>query len=77
MSLFINKVAGRGSGTGAFLRIYRTPPGDCFWRKMSRLLITGKSVNFGINSIKLRGSLSQNNLPLRLKNSQTIDEFKS
>ena len=43
-------------------------------RKGSRLLIpSAKSVNFGTNSITFRGSLLRNNLPLRLKNGQTID----
>ena len=47
-------------------------------RKGSRLLIPpAKSVNFGTNSVTFRGSLLWNNLPLRLKNSQTIDDFKS
>ena len=46
-------------------------------RKVSRLLIqTAKSVNFGTNSITFRGNLLWNNLPLRLKNSQTILDFK-
>ena len=46
-------------------------------RKGSRLLISlAKSVNFGTNSITFRGSLLWNNLPLRLKNSQTTDDFK-
>ena len=47
-------------------------------RKGSRLLIPpAKFMNFGTNSVTLRGSLLRNNLPLRLKNSQTIDDFKS
>ena len=47
-------------------------------RKGSRLLVPpAKSVNFGANSVTFRGSLLWNNLPLRLKNSQTIDDFKS
>ena len=46
-------------------------------RKGSRLLIPpAKSVNFGVNSITFRGSLLWNNLPLRLKYNQTIDDFK-
>ena len=47
-------------------------------RKGSRLLVPpAESVNFGANSVTFRGSLLWNNLPLRLKNSQTIDDFKS
>ena len=46
-------------------------------RKGRRLLIPpAKSVNFGTNSIKFRGSLLWKNLPLRLKSSKTIDDFK-
>ena len=45
--------------------------------KGSRLLIPpAKSVNFGSNSTKFRGSLLWINVPLRLKNSQTTDDFK-
>ena len=45
--------------------------------KGSRLLIPpAKSVNFGTNLITFRGSLLWNNLYLRLKNCQTIDDFK-
>ena len=45
--------------------------------KRSRLLMPpAKSVNFGKNSITFRGRLLWNNLPLRLKNSQPIDDFK-
>ena len=52
-------------------------PNLCNLRKGSRLLIRpAKSVNFGINSLTFRGSLLWNNLPLRLKNSQTIDELE-
>ena len=47
-------------------------------RKGNRLLIPpAKSVNFGTNLVTFRGSLLWNNLPLRLQNSQTIDDFKS
>ena len=47
-------------------------------RKGSRLLIPpAKSMNFGTNSVTFRGNLLWNNLPLRLKNSQTIGDFKS
>ena len=58
---------------------------DCFntnpipynLRKGSRFLIPpAKSVNFGINSITFKGSLLWNNLPLRCRNSQAIDDFK-
>ena len=53
---------------------------DCIpWNliKGNRLLIPPvKSVNFGTNSITFRGILSWNNLLLKLKNSQTIDDFK-
>ena len=46
-------------------------------RKGSRLLKPpAKSLNFGTNSITFRGSFLWNNLPLRLKNSQAIDDFK-
>ena len=47
-------------------------------RKGSTLLIPlAKSVNFGTNLVTFRGSLLWNNLPLRLKKSQSIDDFKS
>ena len=47
-------------------------------RKGTRLLMPPtKSVNFGTNSVTFRGSFSWNNLSLRLKISQTIDDFKS
>ena len=47
-------------------------------RKRSRLLILpAKFVDFGTNSVTFRGSLLWNNLPLRLKNSLTINDFKS
>ena len=57
---------------------FNTNPIPYNLRKGSKLLIPpGKSVNFGTNSVTFRGSLLLNNLPLRLKNSQTIDDFKS
>ena len=57
---------------------FNTNPIPYHLRKGSRLLIPpAKSVNFGTNSVTFRGSLLWNNLPLRLKNSQTIDDFKS
>ena len=61
-----------------FMRNYfNENPILCNLRKGSRLLIPpAKSVNFGINSLTFRGSLLWNNLPLRLKNSQTIDELE-
>ena len=40
------------------------------------LLPPTKFVKFGINSLIFRGRLLRNNLPLNLKNCQTIDEFK-
>ena len=47
-------------------------------RKGSKLLILpAKCVKFGTNSVTFRGSLLWNNLPLRLKTGQTIDDFKS
>ena len=47
-------------------------------RKGSRLLILpAKSVNLGTNSVTFRGSLLWNSLPLRLRNSQKIDDLKS
>ena len=56
---------------------FNTNPIPYNLRKGSRLLIpSAKSKNFGTNSIKSRGSLLWNNLPLRLKNSQTTDDFK-
>ena len=56
---------------------FNTNPIPYNLRKGSRLLIPpAKPVNFGTNSITFRGSLLWNNLPLRLKNSQTIDDFK-
>ena len=46
-------------------------------RKGSMLLkLSANSVNFGTNSAALRGSLLWNNLVLRLKTSETIDDFK-
>ena len=46
-------------------------------RKGSRLLIPPAiCVNFGTNSTTFRGSLLWINVPLRLKNSQTTDDFK-
>ena len=57
---------------------FNTNPIPYNLRKESRLLIPPtKSVNFGKNSITFRGNLLWNNLPSRLKNSQTIDDFKS
>ena len=35
-----------------------------------------KSFRFGLHSIHFRGSIPWNNLPLSLKNSQTINKFK-
>ena len=56
---------------------FNTKPIPYNLRKGSRLLIPpAKSANFGTNSITFRESLLWNNLPLRLKNSQTIDDFK-
>ena len=56
---------------------FNTNPITYNLRKGSRLLVPpAKPVNFGTNSITFRGSLLWNNLPLRLKNSQTIDDFK-
>ena len=56
---------------------FKTNPIPYNLRKDGRLLIPpAKSVNFGTNSVTFRGSLLWNNLPLRLKNSQTIDDFK-
>ena len=47
-------------------------------RRGSRLLIApATSVNFRTNSVTFRGSFLWNNLPLRLKNKQTTDDFKS
>ena len=46
-------------------------------RKRSMLLTPhAKAVNFGTNLITLRVILIWSNLPLRLKNNQTIDDFK-
>ena len=45
-------------------------------RKGSRLLISpAKSVNFRTNSVTFRDSLLWNNLPLRLKNNETVDDI--
>ena len=56
---------------------FNTNPISYNLRKGSRLLIRpAKSVNSGTNSITFVGSLLWNNLPLRLKNSQIIDDFK-
>ena len=56
---------------------FNTNPIPYDLRKGSRLLIRpAKSVNSGTNSITFVGSLLWNNLPLRLKNSQIIDDFK-
>ena len=56
---------------------FNTNPIPYNLRKGRRLLTpTAKSVNFEIHLITFRGSLLWNNLPLRLKNSQTIDDFK-
>ena len=47
---------------------FNTNPIPYSLRKGSRSLITpAKSVNFGTNSVTFGGSLSWNNLPLRLK----------
>ena len=54
---------------------FNTNPIPYNLRKESRLLIP--SANFETNSVTFRRSLLWNNLPLRLKNSQTIDDFKS
>ena len=35
-----------------------------------------KSSRFGINSLRFRGSLLRNNLPVSLKNCQGLNEFK-
>ena len=46
-------------------------------RNGSRLLLPpAKSVKFRINSLIFGGSLLWNNLPLKLKSCQTINEFK-
>ena len=56
---------------------FNTNPIPYNLRKGSVLLIPPtKSLNFGTNSITFRGSLLWNNLLLRLKNDQTIDDFK-
>ena len=56
---------------------FNTNPIPYNLRKRSRLLIPpAKSVNFGANSVTFRVSLFRNN-PLKLKNCQTIDDFKS
>ena len=47
-------------------------------RNGRRLLIpSAKSLNFGTNSVTFTGCFLWNNLPLKLKNSKTIDDFKS
>ena len=57
---------------------FNTNPIPYNLRKGRRLLIPpAKSVNFGTNSVKFAGSLLWNNLLLRLKNSQTIHDFRS
>ena len=35
-----------------------------------------KSSRFGINSLRFRGSLLWNNLPMSVKNCQSLNEFK-
>ena len=55
---------------------FNTNPIPFNLRKASRLLIPpAKSANFGTDSITFRGSFLWDNLPLRLKNTQTIDDF--
>ena len=59
---------------GFMWHCFNTNPIPYNLRKGRRLLIPpAKSVI----SVTFRGSLLWNNLPLRLKNSQTIDDFKS
>ena len=56
---------------------FNTNPIPYNLRNGSRLLIPlAKSLNFGANSITFRGSFSWNKFLLRLKNCQTIDDFK-
>ena len=56
---------------------FNTNPIPYNLRKGRRLLIPpAKSVNFRTNSITFRRSPLWNILPLRLKNSQTTDDFK-
>ena len=50
--------------------------GKKHFMKINLLISPAKSVNFGTNLITFRGSILWNNLPLRLKNSQTIDGLK-
>ena len=60
------------------MAFFNTNPIPHNLRKGSRLLIPPtKSVNVGTNLVTFRGSLLRNNLHLRLKNSQTSDDFKS
>ena len=57
---------------------FNTNPTPYNLRRGSRLLIPpAKSVNFGTNSVTFKGNLLWNNLPLRIKISQIIDDFKS
>ena len=46
------------------------------WKGSSLLIPPANSVNFGTNSVTFRGSLLWSNRPLRLKNSQTIHDYK-
>ena len=41
------------------------------------LLPPAKSTRYGVNSLAFRGSLLWNNLPPQVKESQTLEEFKS
>ena len=57
---------------------FNTNPISYNLRKGSSLLIPpAKSLNFGTESATFRGILSWNNLPLKIKISQAIDDFKS
>ena len=47
-------------------------------RKGTKLFLPPvKSFRFGLNSVHFRGNILWNNLPLSIKNSQTINKFKS
>ena len=41
------------------------------------LLPLAKSTSYGVNSLAFQGSLLWNNLPLQVKESQTLEEFKN
>ena len=53
-------------------------PIPCYLRKETKAFLPPvRSFRLGLNSVHFRGSILWNNLPLSIKISQTINEFKA